>query len=358
MKRCFGSCLVALTMLSASPLVAQRAVPDIPFDVSTPLKLPANIYMGEPSGVATNSKGHIFVYTKNASIDVSTGTTQPFIRGGARLLEFDRNGNFVREIGQGLYGFVFGERVRIDSEDNIWAVDGGSHQVIKFNPEGQVVMVFGRNPGVLPPGPPPPPAPGDPVPFEGRGDGAGVLGDSFDRPSDVGFDGAGNVYVADGHGGHTNARIAKFDKDGRFIRTWGNRGDKPGQLLVPHAMAVDVKGNVYVADRPNKRVSVFDTDGNFKAQWLNFGDPLAICITPGPHQYLYISNSNSPLNYDGGEIYKVELNGTIVGKFGKAGTGPKDFTEVHTVDCQTENEVYLGQGVNWRVTKVTLRPGK
>jgi hypothetical protein len=105
-------------------------VPAIPYEsVPNFLKLPPNLYLGEGIGVASNSKGHVFVYTRSAD---------------TRLFEFDRNGVFVREIGQGLYGFEFAHAVRVDAEDNIWAVDEGTNMIIKFNPEGRVVMVLGR----------------------------------------------------------------------------------------------------------------------------------------------------------------------------------------------------------------------
>ena len=358
--------LVPLALLMSGSASGQSSIPEIPFDSNTNLlKWPEHIYIGEPVGVAVNSKGHIFVYTRTGSVDVSTGTSRTFVRGGSRLFEFDQNGAFVREIGQDLYGFVFAERVRVDPQDNIWAVDGVSNMVIKFTPDGRVAMTFGRKPEAtsVPARPPrnaaaspAPGAPASPVPFGGRGPGAGVLGDNFNHPSDVAWDAAGNVFVADGHGGNTNARIAKFDKDGRFIKTWGSKGKDSGQFDAPHAIAVDAKGNVYVADRGNSRIQVFDNDGNFKTQWLNIGTPFTMCITQGPHQYLYTSNSNFPGNFEHGEIYKMELDGTIVGKFGHAGTGPNDFGTVHTIDCRTENEVYLGEVLNWRVAKITLHP--
>ena len=193
--------------------------------------------------------------------------------------------------------------------------------------------------------------------FGGRGPGAGVLGDNFGSPADVAWDAAGNIFVADGHGSAGNARIAKFDKDGRFVKTWGSFGSGEGQFNTPHAIAVDAKGTVYVADRGNKRIQVFDNDGNFKTQYTGIGSPMAMCITPGPHQYLYASNSNDAGNYDNGEIYKLELDGTVVGKFGSAGKGPKQFGMVHAMDCQSENELYVGEVLNWRVQRVTLHPG-
>jgi len=152
----------------------------------------------------------------------------------------------------------------------------------------------------------------------GRGGppGAGIPGDNFNRPTDVAWDSQGNIFVADGYG---NSRIAKFDKNGKFLKSWGSRGTEPGQFNIPHAIAVDAQNNVYVGDRENKRIQVFDNEGNFKTQYTNAGAPYAICITPGPRQFLFTSNSNPSTTMDNGEIYKMTLDGKIVGKFGTAG---------------------------------------
>src|SRR5881296_374833 len=142
--------LLATVLLAAFPAAAQN-VPDIPFDsVANPLTLPDDIYLGEIGGVAANSKGDIFVYTRTGHPTVSLGGARAFAHGGSRLFQFDRNGKFVREIGQGIYGFMVAQQVRIDPQDNIWIVDQMTGYVMKFDPAGHVQMLLGRKPEAIP----------------------------------------------------------------------------------------------------------------------------------------------------------------------------------------------------------------
>jgi DNA-binding beta-propeller fold protein YncE len=170
----------------------------------------------------------------------------------------------------------------------------------------------------------------------------------------VTWDRAGNIYVADGFG--SNSRIAKFNKDGDFVKSWGQTGSGQGQFNGIRGIASDAAGNLYVADAGNKRIQVFDAEGTFKSQIANIGTPQAICVSGGATQYLYSSNSNDPESMDNGEIFKIRLNGQVVGKFGKAGKLPKEFGMVNAIDCRTENDLWVGEIWNWRAQKVTLRP--
>jgi hypothetical protein len=347
---------IILSVMFISPLEGQEAISEIPFDASADvLKLPADVYLGEVAGVATNSKGQIFVYTRTGNPTVGLGNSRLFTHGGSRLFQFDRNGAFVREIGQGLYAFLFAHAVRVDPQDNIWIVDEGSNQVVKFSPDGRVLMVLGRKPEAVTIRTAP--AASSSAQPAGRGSaaatGAGGAGDQFVRPSDVAFDADGNIFVADGHG--TNARIAKFDRNGRFVLSWGTRGVDPGQFNTPHSIATDVQGNVYVADPGNKRIQVFDGRGTLKSQITNVGVPTAICASGGPHQYLYSSHSGDQYGMDDAAIYKLELDGKVLGKFGKAGKLVKEFGLVNAIDCRTADEIYIGELTNWRVQRLNLR---
>jgi DNA-binding beta-propeller fold protein YncE len=354
MKKAMQSLLTAATILVCSvaqaiPAIAQNA-PEIRFDsVPNALQLPAGMYLGEVGGVATDSHGDIFVYTSTGHPTVTIGTSRPFAHGGSRLFEFDRAGKFTREIGKDSYGFMVASQVRIDPSDNIWVVDEMTSMVMKFDPQGHVVMLLGRK------------AENVNVPAGGRGggrggrgnDGSGAQSDLFDRPTDVAWDAAGNIFVADGMG--ANARIAKFDKDGKFIKSWGKKGSENGEFAGVHGVAVDAQGNIYVADAGNKRIQVFDNDGNFKTAFTNIDNPQAVCMTKGATQWLYVSNSNPLNDIDrDGEIYRMKLDGTIIGKFGRAGKLPKEFGTVNAIDCRGENTLYVGELGNLRVQKVVL----
>src|ERR1700741_5137800 len=134
MTRAIRSVAALAALLSGVTLGAQSA-PEIPYDAADILKLPDNIHLGEAAGVATNSRGHIFVYTRTGAANAAVGSSRTFYKAGSRLLEFDQTGKFVREIGQGVYGFNFAQAVRVDPQDNIWLVDQASTNVMKFDPD-------------------------------------------------------------------------------------------------------------------------------------------------------------------------------------------------------------------------------
>lgn len=360
----FLQILVAASFAVGASLVAQ-SVPELNYDANADiLTLPA---YGEVAGVATNSRGHVFVYARTGHPVATLGDERTFYHGGARLFQFDQSGKLVREIGQGTYAFDFAQQVRVDPQDNIWAVDAGSNVLTKFDSEGRFLMVLGRKPETINvrPGPGVPARliddPPAPAPAGGGGGGganqpppgAGTRSESFNRPTDITFDRDGNVYVADGMG--TNNRIAVFNRDGNWARGWGQTGSGPGQFNKIRGIVSDAAGNIYVADAGNNRIQVFDGMGTFKSQITGIGSPQAICITGGSPQYLYSSNSNDPESMNNGEIYKISLSGQVVGKFGRAGKMPREFGMVNSLDCRTENDLWVGEVWNWRAQKVTLR---
>src|SRR6266850_7455650 len=231
----------------AGPAKAKATTPEIPFEaVQNFFKMPAGVYMGEGVGVATNSKGHVFVYTRS---------------GETRLFEFDQSGAFVKEFAGGSYGVSFAHAVRVDKDDNVWAVDEGSNVIMKFNPEGKILMVLGKRPEPL--------EQLSLTPGGGQYSGANKPY-SFHRPTDIAWDPQQNIFVSDGYG---DSRVVKYDKNGRFIKSVGTRGNGSLQFSTPHAIAVDAQGMVYVADRGNSRIVVLDNDLNQKAVYDTVGAP-------------------------------------------------------------------------------------
>src|SRR5262245_58806476 len=185
-------CLTALVMTATIAIQARQAVPEIAYDsAANVLKMPAEIHLGEAAGVATNSKGQIFVDTRTGNPTAMLGASRVITHGGSRLFQFDQNGNYVREIGQGIYGFLMAHGVRIDAQDNIWTIDESASQIIKFSPEGRVLMVMGRKPEAINIRVVQPPAAEGARGERGAGQGGrgapgvGGAGDAFNRPTDV-----------------------------------------------------------------------------------------------------------------------------------------------------------------------------
>ena len=347
----------AILALLGPLALAQPSVPEIPFE-SVPdfLKLPPGMNFGEVPGVAVNSVGHVFVFTHS-----NTAMGPAYAPAAAQLLEFGPDGEFLREIGKGLYAWSEAHTVRIDRDDNIWAIDKGSDMVIKFNQQGRVMMVFGRRSesadGAKPWEHVDPPLP--------------AVDGLFRQPTDVTWDSQGNIYITDGY---VNSRVAKYDMNGDWVKSWGDKGAKPGQFQIPHAIVADRNNNLYVGDRTKRRIQVFDTDGNFlrmftidvppdpKTRAVNgatptgarlaavIGAPNSICITSGPNQVLFVGESTFP-----GRLFKVSLDGKVLGVIGRSGRQLKQFSGIHQLACPSETEVYAAETSNWRVQKLILQ---
>lgn len=356
--------LVAMACLTlATTTAGQGAAPaptgatEIPFEsVAEFLKLPQGTNFGEVAGVAVDSRKNVYVFSRSgATGGPAFGPT------AAQLLEFAPNGAFIREIGRDLYGWAFAHSVRIAKNDDIWAIDKGSDMIIRFNQAGRVQWVFGRRKesadGAEPWEHVNPPAP----PRDGN----------FRQPTDVAWDSQGNIFITDGY---VNSRVAKYDRNGDWVKSWGEPGKGPGQFQTPHAIAIDSNDNVYVGDRGNQRVQVFDTEGKYLREWKievppdystravngetpkapsmqGVGAPNSLCLTPGPNQVLFLGESTWP-----GRIFKVTLDGKVLGVIGKSGRNMKQFSGAHAIACPSENEIYVAETSNWRVQKLLLHP--
>ena len=281
---------------------AETKFPALPYEVAPDWPaLPAGRNFGEVAGVAADGRGHVFV----------------FHRGPHPVMEFAPDGRMVRSWGDGMY--IRPHAVRVDPEGNIWTVDNDTHQVLKMDSAGRVRMVIGRK--------------GQP----------GETEENFNRPTDVAFAPSGDFYVSDGYG---NSRVVKFSKQGRFVTAWGKHGDGEGEFNLPHSIAVDRNGRVYVGDRENYRVQVFDANGGFLMQWRNVGSPWGLEITPG--QVLFIADGHND------RILKVTLEGEVLGAFGENGRMPGEFSFVHHLAVGPGGNIFASEIKNQRVQKFRL----
>ena len=231
-------------------------------------QLPAARPYGNTSAVHVDAGGTVWVADKCAGTTCTGRTEDP-------ILAFDPSGRLLRSFGSGL--FVFPHGIYVDDDGNVWVTDGQGaegkgHQVFKFSADGKVLLTLGTA-GV-----------------------AGATPATFNQPSDVVVAASGDTFIADGHGGDSNARIVKFSKDGRFIKTWGRKGAGPGEFDIPHALAIDSQGRLFVGDRGNSRIQIFDQDGTFLTEWRQFGRPSGIFIDRGDTIYVTDSESNPSRN--------------------------------------------------------------
>jgi sugar lactone lactonase YvrE len=286
----------------------QTGFPELPYvAVAEAFRLPAGMNFRGTSGVAFNSKGHIFVIH----------------RGPMSVMEFDPDGTFIRGFGDGLFERAHG--LRIDQEDNIWATDVASNLAYKFDPDGRLRMVLGVKGHS-----------GEWHPF-------GHLR-LLHEPNEAVVGPTGDIFVLQGHG-KAESLVLKFDKDGNFIKSWGGKGSGPGQLNLPHSLVFDARGLLYIADRNNARIQVFDADGNYIRESQHPGTPCGLFM--GADQHIWLAHGHV------GQIMKLDLTGKVIGVMANAGTGkiPGKYGEAHYIAVSPRDEVFVADTLNWRVQK-------
>jgi sugar lactone lactonase YvrE len=276
-----GAAIVAVLVLSGGKAFTQnnvQPVNDLPNPYQTVenwAKMPEGRTWGATSAVDIDPDGKSIWVAERCGANSCAGSDLPVV------LKFDASGKLVKSFGSGM--FVFPHGIHVDRQGNVWVVDaiplgsttqpvGKGHIVVKFSREGKVLMTLGK---------------------------AGVPGDgqdTFNQPSDVITAPNGDIFVADGHGGNSNARIVKFTKDGKFIKTWGKKGAAPGEFDTPHALAMDSRGRLFVADRNNNRIQIFDQDGKFLEEWKQFSRLSGIYIDKNDVLYAADSESNTRRN--------------------------------------------------------------
>jgi len=246
----------------------------------------------------------------------------------APIQKFDASGKLVTSFGAGMFNFPHG--LFVDRDNNIWVSDGKGdggkgHTVIKFSADGKVLMTLGT-PGV-----------------------AGTDESHFNAPSDVLVAPNGDIFVADGHGGDTNARVVKFSKDGKFITAWGRKGTAPGEFQTPHGLAMDQAGRLFVAERENDRVQIFDQDGKFITEWKQFGRPSGVFIDK--NDVLYVADSQSGEKYNKSFKQGIRIgsakDGNVIAFINNAGT--HEMPE--GVAADDEGNVFMGFTADQTVKK-------
>jgi len=288
--------------------------------------------IGEAVGVAKNAQGHLFVFSRTGKTATVKGSA------ASMLFEFDPNLKFVKEWGPNNYAAGFAHTVRVDKENNVWMVDEGSNMVVKYRPDGTVAMTLGRKE--------------EPLDWLERfvEEGEHLEGTPnarpgvFNRPTDVTWDQNGNIFVSDGY---NNSRVAKFDKNGNWVKAVGERGSSPNQFNTPHGITSDNSGNIYVADRGNRRVQVYDPDLNPVRIIEGMGAPWTLCTNPGATQYLYSGDGN-------GKIYKFSLDGKLQGWAQTSLNHGQSGCLVHELHCESETVLYKGDCSTWTVEKITV----
>lgn len=286
------------------PDLGYAPLPDI-------FKLPDGLNFGPCSGVAVNSRGHIFVFNRSASA----------------LMEFESDGSYIRTLAHGMFTRPHG--LRVDAEDNIWATDVGSHMVLKLSPRGRILMVLGVQ-GLA-----------------GEWHAAGHLR-AFDEPNDLAFGPNGEVFVSQGHG-KGDSRLLKFDAAGNFVKTWGGKGTGPGQFDQPHSVVTTESGLLFVADRSNQRIQVFDLDGNYIRESSHPGTPCGLCMCRD-QRHMFMAHGHA------GKIMKLDLQGKVLGITGSQGKGPNQYGEAHLLALSgDENYIHIADPLNWRVQTLVRR---
>lgn len=231
-------------------------------------RLPEGRTFGNVIGVDVDRSGNVWVFERCGG-DTCEGSKL------APILQFDASGKLLKSFGAGMFAFPHG--FHVDRDGNIWATDGPGksgkgYQVFKFSPEGKVLLTLGK---------------------------AGIGGEApgtFIYPSAVVVAPNGDIFVADGHGADTNGRIMKFSRDGKFIKSWGQKGTGRGEFGGMHAIAMDSKGRLFVGDRGNSRIQIFDQDGKFLEEWKQFGRPSGTFIDANDTLYVADSQSDAKVN--------------------------------------------------------------
>ncbi len=278
--------------------------------------LPDGIEIGQVSGVGVDSGGEVFVYHRAEKVWEGEELALELIPSSTVFVLDADTGDLMDQ--WGAETFVMPHGLTVDHEDNLWLTDVGLHQVFKFDRTGNLLMTLGER-GI-----------------------AGEDSQHFNMPTDVAVAPDGSFYVSDGYG---NSRVIKFSSDGSYLISWGSKGTAPGQFDVPHSIALDSHGSVYVADRGNARLQLFDDAGQFINEWQarSLGRPWAVRISASGNVFVIDGGDQSEFWPDRARILKLDSDGQILAFFGSYGNAPGQFIWPHTIALGPEEELYIGE---------------
>jgi DNA-binding beta-propeller fold protein YncE len=311
-----GACLVLVLAAALLASHLRSSVPRLDYQVVPGWpEWPSDIQFGHVTGVAADRNDHVYVFFNEP---LPPGREEPNF---GQVAVFDRHGKFLRTFGKQQVKSAHG--LRLDGDQNVWVTDIGHHLVMKFSPEGELLLQLGK-----------PDQPGDGP-------------DQFNKPTDIAFAPSGEFYVSDGYG---NSRVVKFSKDGKYLKEWGKKGAKPGEFNLPHGICLDPEGRVYVADRLNTRIQIFDSDGQFLTEWRDNDVPLNRDALGWPFGVTF--SNDALLVADGARGWiTFYRDGQPLGRFGSDGTGPGQFRMAHAVCADSQGAIYVADALFGRVQK-------
>ena len=293
-------------------LLAPQEAPPLDYVVApSAVTLPQGVTMNATAAAAFDRAGNLIVLTRSMEA----------------FYEFDANGTFVRSYGGNMFTRAHG--IKVDAQGNIWATDVGAHLVHKVDRQGKILLTLGT-----------------------KGE-AGEWNEAagsrkLNQPTDVAIAANGDVFVSQGHtpGANGDARVLKFDKDGKFLAQWGGKGNEPGKFQVAHGLDIDPQGNLWVADRENQRIQVFTPAGAFVRQMKFAGVPCSVAF--GSQQAFMVNGYAA-------QIVRMDLAGNVTGVTGKPGHGPGEFGEAHVIAVGPRDEIFVADSANATLQKFVRR---